>query len=194
VIGVSVAVGVASGLLSRPLGLSPGTLWAVTFPSVFLLLWLLFNARAAAIDEPTAQARHAVLLDASARGRRLVQVIGPMAGTFIGSFGIALLVREGGGGIGAGVAVVVGVALILASLACPISWTVLYKGHQIRFDNYPCIAERLFIDGVLVDRGGFGVVMTLRGRIAGGDGGGEQIVATSRAGLVAFTCRIVAVP
>jgi hypothetical protein len=67
-----------------------------------------------------------------------------------------------------------------------------YKGHRVRFTNNPLTAERLFIDGQQVARGGFGFVMRLEGMIPAGDGAGDKIIATSEARLTHFRCRIEA--
>ena len=83
-------------------------------------------------------------------------------------------------------------ALIVLPLRHVIGWDVPYKGHRIRFENDACFGERLLIDGQLVDRGGVGLQMVLSGTIASGDGAGDIIRATSYAGPVTFSCRIVA--
>ena len=83
-------------------------------------------------------------------------------------------------------------ALIVLPLRHVIGWDVSYKGHRIRFENDACFGERLLIDGQLVDRGGVGLQMVLSGTIASGDGAGDIIRATSHAGPVTFSCRIVA--
>jgi hypothetical protein len=144
--------------------------------------------------EPYASPGAAVtLLDARVAGRRLVQTVLPITGTLLAAIGIAQAVRaDGTWGSWAVAAAVVGVVLVVAALLYAVSWEVSYKGHRILFRNHPCLAERLYIDGVLVDRGGLGVTMTLRGTIQSGDGAGDRITATSIAGLWSFSCRIVA--
>jgi hypothetical protein len=87
---------------------------------------------------------------------------------------------------------VIGIGLIVVSLRQVIGWDVSYKGHTIRFENDPCSGERLYIDGQLVDRGGVGIRMVLSGKVASGDGAGDIIEATSRAGVPTFHVRIVA--
>jgi hypothetical protein len=69
---------------------------------------------------------------------------------------------------------------------------VAYKGHRVLFKIHPIWGERLYIDGVLVDRGRPGVHITLRGTIETGEGAGERITARSRAGLFSVSCRLVA--
>jgi hypothetical protein len=187
-----VIVAAPSGVLAGLAGLSLPLMWVITFPTTFLLVRLLLNTPEQ--HAAPAPAGHRVIVEAAATGRRWMQVFGPLLGTLLLAVGVAMLVRrEGGGPVAVGLAVA-GVVLLGGSLLVPIVWTVDYKGHQIRFDNYPCLAERLFIDGTQVARGGFGVAMVLRGRIPGGDGAGDEIVAASSAGVRRFSCRITAGP
>jgi hypothetical protein len=117
-----------------------------------------------------------------------------MAGVLLGAAGVAMWVRAGGGpSVMAVSSTVIGIALIAASLRSVIAWDVSYKGHAIRFQNDPCFAEQLYIDGQLAARGGVGYVMVLSGTIPSGEGAGETIRATSRAGIFSFSCRLVAV-
>ena len=83
-----------------------------------------------------------------------------------------------------------GVGLIALAAVVKQIWELEYKGHRIRFENSAIWAEKLFIDGELVARGGFGYRMELRGDIKRGDGMGDQIIARSGAGLLRFKCRI----
>lgn len=195
VLGASVAGGLISGVLSAITGLPLPVAFAVIFPAGSLLAWQLIAWRRAADEPRTTPATAITLLDARVTWRRLLQTVLPVAGTLVAAGGIAQLVRaDSVWGAWAGPAAVVGVALVVVSMLFSVSWEVSYKGHRIRFQNHPCLAERLFIDGTLVDRGGIGVVMTLRGTIQSGDGAGDRIIATSRAGLTTFSCRIVAQP
>jgi hypothetical protein len=194
VVALSAGMGVAAGVLSGMFGFRAGVFSGVIAPVICVVTWLLVSRRQAALAEqqaPAVATRQTVLLDAEARLRRVVQNLLPLAGAFLGAAGIAQLIRrDAGGGAWASLAVVVGGVLIAASTRYLIGWNVSYKGHTIRFENDPCFGERLFIDGALVDRGGLGVHMTLRGMIGAGDGAGERITATSRAGLTTFSCRI----
>jgi hypothetical protein len=194
VLGASVAGGVAAGVLGATTGLPFAILFAVMFPAVSILVWQFVLSRPSALDEAFAPGAHTVLLDARATWSRLVQVVGPLAGTLLGAVGIAQLVREGGGGAWAGPVAVAGAILILATLMYSISWEVSYKGHRIRFQNHPCLAERLFVDGRIVDRGKVGVLNVLFGTIEAGEGAGDLITAISRAGFSTFSCRITAGP
>ena len=69
-------------------------------------------------------------------------------------------------------------------------WEVTYKGHRIRYRNNPYMGEKLFVDDRLAAKGKIGIHSEMRATIASGDGAGETIVAQSKAGLVAFRCRI----
>jgi hypothetical protein len=134
-----------------------------------------------------------LLLDVVDTRRRLIQTIVPMAGTLLGAIGVAMWVRAGGGPSTMAVSsTVIGMALIVVSLRSMIAWDVSYKGHAIRFQNDPCLGERLYIDGQLIARGGVGLSMVLSGTIRSGEGAGEIIRVNSRAGFVSFSCRIVA--
>jgi hypothetical protein len=194
VLGASVAGGVLSGVITALSGLPFPVAFAVIYPSGALLVWQLMASRRRDADEAHVTPIAAVtLLDARVAGRRLVQTVLPVAGTLLAAVGIAQALRaDSNWGPWAGLAAIIGVVLVVASLLYAISWEVSYKGHKILFRNHPCLAERLYIDGVLVDRGGFGVTMTLRGTIQSGDGAGDCITARSVAGLWSFSCRIVA--
>lgn len=100
---------------------------------------------------------------------------------------------DGGVSVPAVSATLIGIGLIVMSLRTIITWEVSYKGHAVRFQNDPCLAERLFIDDQLVARGGVGLHMVLSAPLTSGAGAGEIITITSRAGLFSFSCRIVAV-
>jgi hypothetical protein len=103
-------------------------------------------------------------------------------------------VRAGGGpSVVAVSTTAIGLVLIAVSLRSVVAWDVTYKGHAIRFQNDSCFAEQLYIDGQRVARGGVGYVMELSGTIPSGEGAGETIRATSRAGVLSFSCRIVAI-
>jgi hypothetical protein len=194
VFGATIAGAALTGAISGLTGLPFPVGIVVIYPLGALLVWQLIAWRQRDAGEAHATpAAEVTLLDARVTWRRLVQTVGPIAGTLVAAVGIAQAVRaDGSWGSWAGAAAIVGVALVVGSLLHVVSWEVTYKGHTIRFQNHPCLAERLFIDGVLVDRGGFGITMTLRGTIQGGDGAGDRITATSVAGLWSFSCRIVA--
>lgn len=90
------------------------------------------------------------------------------------------------------VLIVIGVALHFLAARSIQRFETSYKGHSVRFTNSPLTAERLFIDGQQVARGGFGFLMRLEGKIPAGEGAGDKIVATSEARLTHFRCRIEA--
>jgi hypothetical protein len=194
VLGASVAGGLLSGVITGMTGLPFPVALAVIYPSTAVLVWQLMASRRRDDGEPQATPGVAVtLLDARVVWRRLVQTVLPPAGTLLAAAGIAQAIRaDSSWGAWAGVAAIGGVVMVVASLLYAISWEVSYREHRILFRNHPCLAERLYIDGVLVDRGGLGVTMTLRGAIQSGDGAGDRITATSIAGLWSFSCRIVA--
>jgi serine/threonine protein kinase len=130
-----------------------------------------------------------VLLDASATAKRLLQQIVPVTAVLALVVGTVLWLL---GDVAIGVtAVSASLVLAVISTRLSLNWVVHHKGHRIRFENHPFLGERLFIDDVLVARGGVGLRKTLRGTIERGDGAGERITATSVAGPRVFSCRIV---
>jgi len=190
VIGLTLLLGVLAGAASGLARLPPWLIWAVIFPTVYSLL---VGRRRSKVTDHSA-GTETLLLEAADTRRRAIQTIVPMAGVLLGAAGVAMWFRAGGGpSVIAVSSTVIGIALIAVSLRSVIAWDVTYKGHAIRFQNDPCFAEQLFIDGQRVARGGVGYVMLLSGTIPAGEGAGEQIRATSRAGLFSFSCRIVAI-
>jgi hypothetical protein len=188
---IAVLGGIA-GILSNTVGLSPAVMWAVLMPNLFLVSRLLFTKRRTAPPANPSMSEQ-VLLDASNTGGRVIQSLLPLVGIVLGVIGVTMLFRAGGGvGVASVAMTVAGVVLIGLPLRHVIGWDVSYRGHRIRFENDACFGERLLIDGQLVDRGGVGLRMVLSGTIAGGDGAGDIIRATSFAGLPTFHCRIVA--
>jgi hypothetical protein len=191
VIALTLLLGVLAGFVGANAGLPPAVLWAILFPSLFSWL-LLRSGRSKAPDRATGN--ETLLLDAVDGQRRLIQTLLPITGTLLGAAGVATWVRAGGGpSVIAVSSTVLGLLLIVVSLRTVIAWDVSYKGHAIRFQNDPCYAERLYIDGQLVARGGVGLSMVLLGTIQSREGAGEIIRADSRAGVLSFSCRIVAV-
>jgi hypothetical protein len=132
------------------------------------------------------------LLDVETRGRRILQVI--TQASFLPSVILgSLLVSLGGIAATAGVVFLAACLVLVANeLRNPLGWDVTYKGHRIAFRNHPVFGERLYIDGVLADRGRFGFEGTLRGTIEQGPGAGERITAHIRATFTRLACRIVA--
>jgi hypothetical protein len=190
VIGLTLLLGVLAGAASGFARLPPWLIWAVIFPTVYSLL---VGRRRSKVTDHSA-GTETLLLEAADTRQRAIQTIVPMAGVLLGAAGVAMWFRAGGGpSVIAISSTVIGIALIAVSLRSVIAWDVTYKGHAIRFQNDPCFAEQLFIDGQRVARGGVGYVMVLSGTIPAGEGAGETIRATSRAGLFSFSCRIVAV-
>lgn len=70
-------------------------------------------------------------------------------------------------------------------------WQVAYRGHDIRLENDMFSGERLFIDGSVAAKGGFGRRLRLEARIQRGDGVGDCVVAECHAGLTKFRCRLI---
>jgi hypothetical protein len=191
VIGLTLLLGVLAGVASGYASLPPWLIWAVIFPTVYRLM--VGRSRGSKVTDHTGT--ETLLLEVADTRQRPIQTIVPMAGVLLGAAGVAMWVRAGGGAsVMAVSSTVIGIALIVVSLRTAVAWDVSYKGHAIRFQNDPCFAERLFIDGQLVARGGVGYVMVLSGTIPSGEGAGETIRATSRAGILSFSCRLVAVP
>ncbi len=189
VIALTILLGVLAGAASGYARLPPWLIWAVILPTVYSLL--IGRSRRKATDHIAGT--ETLLLEATDTRKRPIQTIVPMAGVLLGAAGVAMWVRAGGGPTVIAVATtVIGLVLIAVSLRSVMAWEVTYKGHAIRFQNDPCFAEQLFIDGQRVARGGVGYVMVLSGTIPSGDGAGETIRATSRAGIFSFSCRIVA--
>ncbi len=75
------------------------------------------------------------------------------------------------------VALLAGVVGLVVAGSIRQRWEVVYRGHQIRFENSPLTGERLFLDGGMVSRGGVGMKMELRAPIRVGEGAGDEIMA-----------------
>jgi tRNA A-37 threonylcarbamoyl transferase component Bud32 len=85
---------------------------------------------------------------------------------------------------------VIGLALIAVGGFERQQWDVPYKGRTLRFENSPFTGERLFVDGVRIATGGFGLLRELRGTIPEGPGAGDEVRALCEAGFLRFGCRI----
>ena len=146
---------------------------------------------ASAID--VASMLQTVILDDTKRARRIFQ-IAAQAAVMPLFFGSLLLLARGDGAVrAAGILLaLVLVAIIVAEFRYPLAWTAEYKGHRLYVQNHPVFGERLYIDGVLADRGRFGLLITLRGTIEKGDGAGERITATVGARIFQMSLRLVA--
>ena len=181
------------GVVAGNFRLTPGVMWVIFMPNVFLIYRLLVGKRRTPPPSGPSTTEH-VLLEASNTGGRVVQSLLPLVGTVLGILGVTMLFRaDGGVGVLSVTMTVAGALHIVLPLRTVIGWDVSHKGHAIRFENDPCSGERLLIDGQLVDQGGVGIHMELLGTIANGDGAGDVINVTSHAGLPTFYCRIVAV-
>ena len=132
------------------------------------------------------------LLDAEARGRRVLQVITQAGVPAMCIVGFGLL-------FGSSASRLVGVLLWMAALILiaievrwPLGWTVSYKGHRIRFYNHPIWGERLLLDDKVAERGRFGFNQALRATIESGAGAGERITAHVSGNLGRMAVSIVA--
>lgn len=67
-----------------------------------------------------------------------------------------------------------------------------YKGHDIVLDCSGTWAEKIYLDGGLVQTGGLGINMEFRMKIKAGDGIGDEIVILFTAGVWTVRCRIEA--
>jgi serine/threonine protein kinase len=133
-----------------------------------------------------------VLLDARATWRRALQVMTQGLAIPFVLVGVNLLARSSSTGAIVGlVLLIVTGALVVLELRNPVGWAVTYKGHRIRFQNHPIFGERLYVDDALVDRGRFGLNVTLRGTIESGAGAGERITAFVSSSYASMACRIV---
>jgi len=136
--------------------------------------------------------RETVLLDAVETKGRIVQNGVLLFGALLAIPGLPLLAVRDARWIGAGCLVAAALLIVWATRR-RIGWDVSYKGHQVRFENHPIFGERLILDDRRISRGALGFVKTLDGTIEQGEGAGDRIVSVSEAGLLRFTCRIVAI-
>jgi len=134
------------------------------------------------------------LLDATDTGRRVLQNGLVFDGILMFVVAGVLLRGPDNLSLAGGVVAAFGVVSLIVAFFVKLRWTVVYKGHTIRFENDPYRGERLFIDDDLVAKGGLGVRMVLQDSIKQGAGTGDRITAVSEAGLVRFRCRITATP
>ena len=138
-----------------------------------------------------------VLLDETDRTKRIAQHTLIVAGLFIMILGFGVLVVKGRtpSGVQLGdMIIIVGGLLFLVALIIKQRWDTIYKGHRIVFENGVGSAEKLFIDGVRVARGGFGRRMELVGTVPSGDGAGDRIIAWVDARVTQFRLRLFAEP
>jgi hypothetical protein len=133
-----------------------------------------------------------VLLDARATTRRVLQVVIQVLTIPLLLVGGNVIARSITTGTIRFSLLAVVLLLVAFELRYPLAWAVSYKGHRIRFRNHAIFGERLYLDDQLVDRGRFGVNVTLRGTIESGAGAGERITASVRCSYTNLSCRIVA--
>ena len=96
--------------------------------------------------------------------------------------------------VAAGVVVLLAIASIIYSVKIKKKqiFKATYKGHEIVLDNSGTFAERLYLDGGLVQTGGLGTKMEFRAPIKAGDGLGDEIIIWFDAGVWSVRCRIEA--
>jgi len=134
-----------------------------------------------------------VLFDRTWTIRRLVQVATQAAALPLLFLGGTLMGRSSTTAMLAGLGILLLLVVLIATeIRFPIAATVIYKDHRIRFYNNPVLGERLYIDGALVDKGGMGFNMTLRGTIESGAGAGERITAHVQCRFERVSCQLVA--
>jgi serine/threonine-protein kinase len=132
----------------------------------------------------------ALLLEAVDTERRGLQHAGLLAGFGLLVSGLCFLLPPlSFVPVGAPMAVL-GLVLAAAAAAVKQRWEVEHQGHRIRFENSCYTGEKLFIDGQLAARGGFGLRTELRGPVTDGAGGAEEIVVFCEATFFRVRCRI----
>jgi hypothetical protein len=147
----------------------------------------------APVTAPT-PARLEKLLDATDTRLRLIQHGGMLGSLVLLALGLLLIVMGGRMAmekmtVGVWMMFVGGVGLIAVSRVKQ-RWEVHYRGHIIRLVNSAFRGEGLFIDDVLVARGGLGARSELRGLIRHGDAAGDEIMVRCEPALLSFRCRI----
>jgi len=69
-------------------------------------------------------------------------------------------------------------------------WETTYKGHTIKLDCSSMLAEHIYLDDGLVQKGGFGTKMEFRTKIKAGEGIGDEIIIWFDAQFRYCRCRI----
>jgi serine/threonine protein kinase len=135
------------------------------------------------------------LLDATDRRQRLTQHAGALAGLGVLALGALIILFSVANRAGEGVVFGV-IMVVIGAFGCLIvsrvkqRWQVRHCGHTIRVENGWFRGEALYVDGVLVARGGLGTRTELRGVIRQGDGVGDEIMVLCEPRLLSFRCRI----
>ena len=131
------------------------------------------------------------LLDITDRTRRPLQNGAVLAGVLVLIVAGAAAKRPGGIALTLWL-MAAGFALFGVAAFVKQKWAIIYKGHDIRFENNPFLGEKLFIDGQLAGKGKIGYLSEIRGAISKGDGTGDTIVSRSEAGFLSVRCRMIA--
>lgn len=131
------------------------------------------------------------MTDRRTRLRQQLSII--VSGVLIGS-GVSFLFSNAGPEVAGWLTIASALALIAFTATIKQRWETEYKGHQIRFENSPVLAESLYLDGGLVARGGVGRKMELRAPIRAGEDTGGEIVALVDAKTWSFRLRLFVQP
>lgn len=129
------------------------------------------------------------LLDVTDRTRRPLQHGAVIGGVAVLMLAGAVANRPGSLGLAIGM-IAAGLALFAAAAVIKQKWSVVYKGHDVTFENNPFLGEKLLIDNRLAGKGKLGFRSEARGVIPSGDGAGDVVIARSDAGLLTLRCRI----
>lgn len=130
------------------------------------------------------------ILDVTDKRTRLRQLLSMMAVGVLTGSGVALLILDAGPTAAGWLTIASALALTAFTATVKQRWDTEYKGHHIRFENSPVLAESLYLDGGLVARGGVGRKMELRAPIRAGEDAGTEIVALVDARSLSFRLRL----
>lgn len=130
------------------------------------------------------------LLDVTDRHVRRTQHLSILGVGALALVGTQVLLHDLGPAWAGWLATASAVGLLVLVAGVKQRWEVDYRGHRVRFENSAVTAERLYLDGGLVARGGVGTKMELRAPIQVGEGTGETLVALVDAGLTALRLRL----
>lgn len=130
------------------------------------------------------------LLDVTDRKTRLLQQLLMAACGLLTGLVVALVQADAISPIMAGVLATLTVVTFVVTAGIKQRWELDYRGHLIRFENSPIMAEKLYLDEGLVAKGGFGKKMELRAPIRVGEGAGDTLVALADAGVRTFRLRL----
>jgi len=130
------------------------------------------------------------ILDVTDRRTRFRQHLSMIVCGLLAGSGTAMFILNAGSTVIGWIAIGSAVALLAVTASVKQRWETEYKGHHIRFENSPVLAESLYLDGGLVTRGGVGQKMELRAPIRVGQDAGSEIVALVDAKAWSFRLRL----